>query len=80
MTARSKLAIQSIKNICEEHLKGRFDLEVIDIYRNPVLARGDQIIATPTLVKKLPAPLKKFIGDMTKGEKIILGLDLRKRK
>jgi len=80
MTARSKLAIQSIKNICEEHLKDRFDLEVIDIYRNPVLARGDQIIATPTLVKKLPAPLKKFIGDMTKGEKIILGLDLRKRK
>ncbi len=80
MTARSKAAIQSIKQICEDHLKDRCDLEVIDIYRNPVLAKGDQIIATPTLIKKLPHPLRKFVGDMTDRERIILGLDLRENK
>jgi circadian clock protein KaiB len=80
MTAKSKLAIQTIKKICEEHLKDRYDLEVIDIYRHPVLARGDQIIAAPTLIKKLPRPLRRFIGDMTDREKIILGLDLRHGK
>jgi len=80
MTARSKQAIQSIKKICEDHLKGRYDLEVIDIYRQPVLAKGDQIIATPTLIKKLPVPIRKFIGDMTDIDKIILGLDLRPKK
>ncbi len=80
MTARSKQAIQNIKKICEEHLKDRCDLEVIDIYREPVLAKGDQIIATPTLIKKLPVPLRKFIGDMAETEKILLGLDLRSKK
>ncbi len=79
MTSRSKQAIQNIKRICEEHLQGRYELEVIDIYRNPVLARGDQIIAAPTLIKELPLPLRRFIGNMMDTEKIILGLDLRTR-
>jgi circadian clock protein KaiB len=77
MTAKSKQAIQNIKQICEEYLKGRYDLEVIDIYRQPVLAKGDQIIATPTLIKKLPVPIRRFIGDLSQSEKILLGLDLR---
>ena len=80
MTARSKRAIQNVKKICEDHLKGRYDLEVIDIYRKPVLAKGDQIVATPTLVKKLPIPLRRFIGDMSAAERILLGLDLRPKK
>ncbi len=80
MTAKSKRAIQNIKKICEGHLKDHYDLEVIDIYRQPVLAKGDQIIATPTLVKKLPVPLRRFIGDMSESEKILLGLDLRPEK
>ncbi len=80
MTAKSKLAIQSLKKICKDHLKGRYDLEVIDIYRQPALAKGDQIIATPTLIKKLPVPIRKFIGDMTDREKLLLGLDLRPKK
>jgi circadian clock protein KaiB len=79
MTARSKQAIQNIKRICEEHLRGRYDLEVIDIYRHSVLAKGDQIIAAPTLIKKLPLPLRRFIGNMMDAEKILLGLDLRPR-
>jgi circadian clock protein KaiB len=76
MTSRSKLAIANIKEICEEHLKGRYDLEIIDVYQQPVLAKGEQIIAVPTLVKQLPLPLRRFIGDMTKTEKILLGMDL----
>ncbi len=80
MTTKSKLAVQNIKKICEENLKDRCDLEIIDIYRDPVLAKGDQIIATPTLIKKLPVPLRKFIGDMAEAEKILVGLDLRPRK
>jgi circadian clock protein KaiB len=77
MTPKSTRAIQNIKKICDEELKGRCDLEVIDIYQRPVLAEGEQIIATPTLVKKLPLPLRRFIGDLSDTEKIILGLDLR---
>lgn len=80
MTTKSKLAIQNIKKICEAHLKDRYDLEVVDIYRHPVLAKGDQIIATPTLIKNLPLPLRKFIGDMSDTERILLGLDLRQKK
>ena len=79
MTTKSKRAIQNIKKICEEHLQGCYDLEVIDIYRNPVLAKGDQIIATPTLIKKLPVPIRKFIGDLSEMEKILMGLDLREK-
>jgi len=76
MTPKSLRAIENIKRICEEHLKGRYELEVIDIYQNPVLAQGEQIIAAPTLIKNLPLPLRKFIGDMSQTEKILLGLDL----
>lgn len=80
MTARSKRAIQNIKTICEDHLKGHYELEIIDVYRQPVLAKGDQIIATPTLIKKLPVPLRRFIGDLSETEKILLGLDFRPEK
>jgi circadian clock protein KaiB len=77
-TPRSVQAITNIKKICEEHLKGRYDLEVIDVYQQPTLAMGEQIIAAPTLIKKLPLPLRKFIGDMTNQERILVGLDLKK--
>jgi len=80
MTPKSTRAIQNIKKICDEDLKGRCDLEVIDIYQRPMLAQGEQIIATPTLVKKLPLPLRRFIGDMADTERIVLGLDLRPKK
>jgi circadian clock protein KaiB len=76
-TPRSTEAIFNIKKICEEHLKGRYELEVIDIYQQPVLAKGEQIIAAPTLVKKLPPPLRKFIGSMADVERILVGLDLK---
>lgn len=80
VTPKSQLAIANVKRICEEHLKGRYELEIIDIYQQPVLARGEQIIATPTLIKKIPAPLRRFIGSMADTEKILLGLDLVPRK
>ena len=76
-TPKSIRAITNIKQICETYLKGRYTLEVVDIYQQPVLAKGDQIIAAPTLIKKLPLPLRKFIGDMTNSDRILLGLDLR---
>ncbi len=79
-TPRSTKAILNIRKICEEHLKGRFDLEIIDIFQQPVLAKGEQIIAAPTLIKKLPHPLRKFIGDMSDTERILIGLDLRPKK
>ncbi|MGD0230356.1 MAG: circadian clock KaiB family protein [Syntrophorhabdales bacterium] len=77
VTPKSTEAIFNIKKTCEEHLKGRYELEVIDIYQQPLLAKGDQIIAAPTLVKKLPPPLRKFIGDMHDVDKILVGLDLK---
>ena len=80
LTPRSQTAIKNIKKICEEHLNGRYDLEVIDVYQQPVLAKGEQIIAAPTLIKKLPLPLRKFIGDLSDSERILLGLDLRTKK
>ena len=76
VTPRSTLAIANIKEICEQHLKGRYALEVIDIYQQPELAKKEQIIAAPTLVKKLPLPLRKFIGDLSNKERILIGLDL----
>ncbi len=76
-TPKSLRAVDKIKAICEQHLKGRYHLEVIDIYQQPVLAAGEQIVAAPTLVKQLPAPLRRFIGDMADTERILLGLDLR---
>jgi circadian clock protein KaiB len=77
ITPKSTRAIQNIKKICEENLKGRYELEVIDIYQQPVLARDEQIIAAPTLIKKLPLPLRRLIGDMSDKERILVGLDLR---
>ena len=77
---KSLRAINNLKRICEQHLKGRYRLQVVDIYQQPVLAAGDQIIAAPTLVKHLPAPLRRFIGDMADTERILLGLDLRPAK
>ncbi len=77
VTPRSANAIRNIKKICEEHLRGRYDLQVIDVYQHPTLAEGEQIIAAPTLIKKLPLPLRRFIGDMSDTEKILVGLDLR---
>jgi circadian clock protein KaiB len=80
MTPRSIRAVENVRAICEEHLQGRYDLEVIDIYQQPTLAEGEQIIATPTLIKKLPLPLRKVIGDMSSTERVLLGLDLRRSK
>jgi circadian clock protein KaiB len=76
-TTRSARAISNIRKICEEHLEGRYDLEVVDISQHPTLAEGEQIIAAPTLIKKLPLPLRMFIGDMSQTDRILLGLDLR---
>ncbi len=80
MTPRSTQAIKNIKKICEQHLKGLYDLDVIDIYQQPILAKGEQIVAAPTLIKNLPPPLRRFIGDMSNTEKILLGLDLHPKK
>ncbi len=77
MTPRSTRAIANIKEICEEHLKGRYDLQVIDLYQQPVLAKGDQIIAVPTLIRKLPLPLRRIIGDLSDREQVLIGLDLK---
>jgi circadian clock protein KaiB len=79
LTPRSQEAIRNVTAICEEHLAGRCELEVIDIYQHPVLAKGEQIIAAPTLIKKLPLPLRKVIGNMADKEKILVGLDLRSK-
>ena len=70
----------NVKKICEENLKDRYDLQVIDIYQQPVLAKGEQIIAAPTLIKKLPLPLRKLIGDMSNVDRVLLGLDVRPEK
>ena len=75
-TPNSLRAIENIKRICEEHLAGRYDLEVIDIYQRPRLAVGERIIAAPTLVKTLPAPIRRFVGDLSDTEKVLFGLDL----
>lgn len=78
LAAEKKIVLDHIRKICEEHLLGRYDLEVIDIPQHPTLAAGEQIIAAPTLIKKLPLPLRRFIGDISKTERILLGLDLLK--
>lgn len=76
-TTRSVRAIDNIRRICEQHLHGRYELEVIDVYRQPELAKEEQIIAAPTLVKMLPAPLRRLVGDLSNMEKVLLGLDIR---
>lgn len=76
-SAKSTRAINNLKKLCEEHLRDRYELEVIDIFQQPKLAESEQIIAAPTLVKELPPPLRKFIGDLADIEKILVGLDLK---
>lgn len=76
-TPKSMAAFANLKRICDEHLAGKYDIEVIDLLENPQLARGDQILAIPTLVRKLPPPLKKIIGDLSNEERVLVGLDLR---
>lgn len=79
LTPRSQEAIRTVTGICEEHLAGRYELEVIDIYQHPVLAKGEQIIAAPTLIKRLPLPLRRLIGSMVDKDKVLVGLDLRQK-
>jgi circadian clock protein KaiB len=76
MTPRSREAIRNLQKVCHEYLAGNYELEIIDIYQQPTLAKGDQIIAVPTLIKKLPTPLRRLIGDLSQEDRIILGLDL----
>lgn len=76
MTPRSGRAVKNLQAICDEFLEGRYDLEVIDIYQQPALTMGEQIIAAPTLIKKLPLPMRRIIGDMSNRERVLLGLDL----
>jgi len=76
---RSSAALQNLEKICEEHLAGRYRIEVIDLLKHPQLARGDQIVAVPTLVRHLPTPMKKIIGDLSNQERVLVGLDLRLR-
>ena len=78
-TTKSLLALANLKRVCEEHLAGRYEIEVIDLLVNPKLAAGDQILAIPTLVRRLPAPLKRIIGDLSDTEKVVVGLDIRPR-
>lgn len=80
MTPNSVKAIENVKKICAEHLEGRYQLEIVDIYQQPIYAKEGQIVAAPTLVKELPPPLRKFIGDMSQTERILLGLDVRKKR
>jgi len=78
-TPKSVAALANLKQICAEHLAGRYKLQVIDLMENPQLARGDQILAIPTLVKKLPAPVRRVIGDLSNTERVLVGLDLRSK-
>jgi len=79
MTPRSTLAIANVRKLCEKHLKGSYELKVIDIYRQPERAKDEQIIAIPTLIKKLPLPIRKIIGDMSDTERFLVGIDLQPR-
>jgi circadian clock protein KaiB len=78
-TPKSVLALANLKQICERHLQGRYEIEVIDLRQDPQLASGDQILAVPTLVRRLPEPIKKIIGDLSNTERVLVGLDLRVR-
>ncbi len=78
-TPKSLAAFANLKKICEEHLKGKYHIEVVDLLQNPQLARGDQILAIPTLVRKLPPPIKKIIGDFSNTLRVLVGLDIRPR-
>ena len=78
-TPKSLAAFANLKKICEEHLKGKYHIEVVDLLQNPQLAGGDQILAIPTLVRKLPPPIKKIIGDLSNTLRVLVGLDIRPR-
>ena len=80
MTARSTEAIENLKAVCEEHLKNRYELEVIDIYKHPELTETDQIIATPTLVKALPLPIRRLVGTLSDEERVLVGLNIVKKR
>lgn len=76
-TPKSIMALRNLQRLCEEHLAGQYRIEVIDLLQNPQLAKGDQILAVPTLVRKLPEPIRKIIGDLSNTERVLIGLDLR---
>lgn len=78
-TPKAVAALENLQKLCEEHLAGQYSIEVIDLQENPRLARGDQIVAVPALVRKLPEPVRKIIGDLSNKEKVLVGLDLRPR-
>ena len=75
-TTKSMTAFNNLKKICEEHLEGRYQIQVVDLLKDPQLASGDQILAVPTLVRKLPLPIRKIIGDLSNTERVLIGLDL----
>ncbi len=79
-TPKAARAFANLRKICEEHLAGRYRIEVIDLLEDPQLGRGDQILALPTLVRRLPQPIKKIIGDLSNTERVLVGLDLRSRR
>jgi circadian clock protein KaiB len=79
-TPKSLAAFANLKKICEDHLAGEYHIEVIDLLKNPKLASGDQILAIPTLVRKLPEPIRKIIGDLSNTERVLVGLDIREQK
>jgi circadian clock protein KaiB len=79
-TPKSLAAFANLKKICEDHLEGEYHIEVIDLLKNPQLASGDQILAIPTLVRKLPEPIRKIIGDLSNTERVLVGLDIREQK
>src|ERR1035437_115606 len=79
-TPNSTAAIANLKLICEEHLQGRYELEVIDLYQQPQLAQGEQIVAVPTLIRKVPEPLRRIIGDLSNTERVLVGLDIQKKE
>ena len=79
-TPKSLLALTNLKRICETHLSGRYEIEIIDLLQNPQFASGDQILAVPTLVRRLPEPITKIIGDLSNTERVLVGLDLRLRQ
>jgi len=78
-TPKSMMALANLKKLCEEHLTGRYRIEVIDLVKNPQMARSDQILAIPTLVRRLPEPMRKIIGDLSNQERVLVGLDVQAR-
>jgi len=79
-TPASSKSVENLRAICEEHLKGRYELMVIDVFQQPVLAKNEQIIAVPTLIKKIPAPLRRIVGDLSNEQRVLVGLDLKPKE